>query len=184
MSLPILETPRLILRPTRQSDYEGFCDLHGNPRTARFLGGVQTPAMVWRTLRTLAGAWMLDGFAMFSVIEKQTGDFVGRVGPWRPHGWPGPEVGWSVREIYEGRGYATEAAIASMDFAFSHLNWADVCHVIDPDNHRSIRLAERLGSSRAEKVTLPAPLDKLPVMAWRQTKTMWQQNRQRLFQTA
>ena len=70
---------------------------------------------------------------------------VGRVGCWRPEGWPGLEVGWTLRRRFWGRGYATEAARASLEYAFTTLDQPRVISLIAPDNVNSIRVAERLG---------------------------------------
>ncbi|NPC84790.1 GNAT family N-acetyltransferase, partial [Pyxidicoccus fallax] len=90
---PTLETPRLILRPPMQEDLDGFAEMASNPESARFLGGVGPREVAWRGMATMAGSWALLGFGMFSVLEKSTGRWVGRVGPWKPEGWPGTEVG-------------------------------------------------------------------------------------------
>ena len=68
---------------------------------------------------------------MFSVIEKSTGRWVGRLAPWTPDGWPGTEVGWGIARDRCGLGYATEAATAAIDWAFDALGWSEVIHVID-----------------------------------------------------
>jgi RimJ/RimL family protein N-acetyltransferase len=88
-------------------------------------------------------------------------------------GWPGTEVGWGVAQEFAGRGYAREAAVASIDFAFDRLGWTDVIHVIAPDNAPSIRLAERLGSKHRGETRLPAPLEEFRVDAWGQTTAEW-----------
>ncbi|WP_240358781.1 GNAT family N-acetyltransferase, partial [Myxococcus vastator] len=75
---PVLETPRLLLRPPLAEDLEGFAALSADPESARFIGGVQPRLMAWRNLYAMAGAWSLQGFAMFSVLEKSTGAWVGR----------------------------------------------------------------------------------------------------------
>ncbi|WP_010184248.1 GNAT family N-acetyltransferase [Sphingomonas sp. PAMC 26605] len=49
---------------------------------------------------------MTRGFSMFSVIERKTGAWVGRIGPWQPEGWPGTEVGWGVAAAFAGKRYA------------------------------------------------------------------------------
>jgi hypothetical protein len=107
---------------------------------------VKTPAEVWRILMTCAGAWSLTGVCFFSIIEKETGQWIGRIGPWFPHQWPGTEVGWSLHRDAMGKGYALEAAVASMDYAVDVLGWDDIIHTIDPGNVASAKLAERLGS--------------------------------------
>ena len=63
----------------------------------------------------MISAWHENGFAMFSVIERATGRWIGRVGPWMPEGWPSSEIGWAVIREYWGRGFATEEAAASID---------------------------------------------------------------------
>ena len=87
---------------------------------------------------------------MFSVIEKASGRWVGRLGPWQPEGWPGTEVGWGLARDAWGKGYATEGAAAAIDWAFDALGWDDVIHCIDPGNAAlgPGRRAPRLGPSR------------------------------------
>lgn len=156
---PTLETSRLRLRPPSPDDLEAYTAFAADPVTARFLGGPQTRHEAWRSLATLIGAWSLRGYAMFSVIEKETGRWIGRVGPWYPEGWPGQEVGWGISADAQQKGYAREAAQAALDWAFEQLGWSEVIHCIDPLNLPSIALARSLGSSLVRTaVAAPAPL--------------------------
>ncbi|MFP2927541.1 GNAT family N-acetyltransferase [Pyxidicoccus sp. 3LG] len=174
---PTLETARLILRPTAREDLEGFVTLASDPESSRFIGGVQTRPMVWRGVCTMAGAWVLHGFAMFSVLEKSTGRWVGRVGPWKPEGWPGTEVGWAlIREAW-GKGYATEAAAATIDWAFDHLGWTEVIHTITPENVASQEVARRLGSTLKGPVKMPPPYENMAMEQWGQDRDTWRARR-------
>ncbi|MBJ7447560.1 MAG: GNAT family N-acetyltransferase [Brevundimonas sp.] len=173
MTGPILETERLTLRPTALEDFPRWAELMADPETARFIGGVQAPAATWRAMMSMAGAWSLTGVAMFSVIERETGLWLGRIGPWQPLGWPGTEVGWSLHPDAHGKGYAMEAAIASIDYAFDVLGWTEVIHCIDPDNVPSQKLAERLGSTNRGPGTLPAPFETARVDIWGQSRDQW-----------
>lgn len=173
MSLPQLLTERLLLRPLSGDDFEPWAEFHADEEAMRFLGGIQTREAAWRGLCTMAGAWMVRGFSMFSLIERDTGRWVGRVGPWQPEGWPGTEVGWGVEREFAGRGYAYEAAVAAMDYAVAVLGWTDIIHTIAPDNLRSIRLAQRLGSANRGPSALPPPFEHMPVDAWGQTAEAW-----------
>jgi len=178
MSLgPTIETDRLLLRPPSAEDFDSFCAFFADPEATRFIGGVQSPSVVWRSIRTMAGAWALDGFHFFSVIEKRSGDWIGRVGPIYPLGWPGPEVGWSLISSHWRKGYAREAATASMDFAFSKLGWDRVIHTITPGNERSAKLATLLGSRKTGQGVLPEPFSHLPVEIWEQSRKQWQSRR-------
>lgn len=170
---PTLETERLLLRPTAAEDLDGWAELMGDEETARFIGGVQPRAAAWRGLMTMGGAWALQGFAMFSVIEKASGRWIGRIGPWVPEGWPGTEVGWGLIKSACGQGFAYEAAVATIDWAFDTLGWSDVIHCIDPANTPSQRLAERLGSTNRGPGKLPAPFEDYPVDVWGQSRAQW-----------
>lgn len=174
---PVLETERLILRPPTLADFEPWCEMMRDETTAKFIGGVQAPSQVWRSLMGMAGSWTLHGWAMFSVIEKDTGRWVGRLGPWTPHGWPGTEVGWSLSRASWGKGYATEGATAAIDWAFDNLGWTEVIHCVDPDNTPSARVAERLGSSNQGPGRLPEPFGESQINIWGQTREAWRARR-------
>ena len=176
---PILETPRLILRPPLAEDFDGYVELMSDAEHVRFIGGATPASVVWRQMMAVAGSWSLQGFGFFSVIEKASGRWVGRLGPWFPHDWPAQEVGWSVLASEAGKGFVTEGAAASIDWAFNHLGWTDLIHVIDPDNVPSWKVAERLGSTNLGPTRMPAPYDEAVVDAWGQTREQWADNRKR-----
>jgi RimJ/RimL family protein N-acetyltransferase len=144
---------------------------------SRFIGGPQVRSVAWRGLLQVTGAWAIQGFSMFSVIEAATDRWIGRLGPWFPEGWPGREVGWGIIPQAQGQGYAIEGSTAAMDWAFDHLGWADVVHTIDPDNVASQRLAERLGSRNRGPGKLPEPYDANPIDVWGQTRDEWRARR-------
>ncbi|GAB3733712.1 GNAT family N-acetyltransferase [Luteimonas pelagia] len=175
MALPdvCIETPRLRLRTPRMDDFEGYAALMADPDAARFIGGQMPRPAAWRKFMTLAGAWALQGFAMFSVVERVSGDWIGNVGPWQPEGWPGTEVGWSILRPYWGRGYAREAAEVSIDYAFDTLGWTRVIHTIQAGNAPSIALAERLGSTYTGNVNLPPPHEDIEAGIWAQSRDQW-----------
>jgi RimJ/RimL family protein N-acetyltransferase len=178
MTLPVLFTRHLMLRVPNGDDFEAWAAFHADEETMRFLNGVQSRPLAWRSLCGMAGAWLVNGFSMFSLIERDTGRWVGRVGPHWPDGWPGTEIGWGVAREFAGRGYAYEAAVASIDYAVDVLGWTEIIHTIDPDNHRSIRLAERLGATNRGPTKLPPPLENVPVDAWSQSADEWRARRQ------
>ena len=144
-----IETPRLILREIdAERDFEGWAQLMADERTVRFIGGqVMDRTLAWRNMALVIGHWQVRGFGFFSVEDKASGEWLGRVGPWFPEGWPAPEIGWALRREHWGRGYASEAARASIEYAFGELGWKEVIHVILAGNERSIAVADRVGSS-------------------------------------
>jgi RimJ/RimL family protein N-acetyltransferase len=173
---PVLETERLILRCPEERDLDGFAEMMADPAAAHFLGGVKPRSEVWRALAALAGSWVIKGYGMFSVVEKASGHWIGRIGPWQPEGWPGSEVAWGLTPSAWGRGYATEAAEACIDFAFERLGWEEVVHTIDPANAPSQAVARRVGSRYLRPGRLPAPIN-LDLDVWGQTRAEWRARR-------
>ena len=177
MTGPVLQTERLTLRPIALEDFPRWAEMMADPVASKFLGGVQPASTAWRGFMSMAGAWSLTGVSMFSLIERDTGRWLGRIGPWTPHGWPGTEVGWGLHPDAQGKGYGVEAATATLDYAFDVLGWTDVIHCIDPDNTPSQRLAERLGSYNQGPTRMPAPFQDLPVDKWGQSRAEWRARR-------
>ena len=97
-NIPVIETDRLILRPIDpERDFEGWAHAMADPGTVRYLGmPPMDRAQAWRSMAMAIGHWTIRGFGFFSLELKATGEWVGRVGPWFPEGWPGPEVGWTI----------------------------------------------------------------------------------------
>lgn len=169
-------TDRLLLRPPRREDFDGWAGFMADGESMRYLGGPVEPPAAWRVFLMAVGAWQVQGFGMFSVIERETGEWVGRVGPHRPLGWPGTEVGWGIVRSRWGRGYAPEAARAAIDWAVDILGWTEVIHCIEDDNVASIRVAERLGSRRLRTARLPPPIG-VDIVVWGQAADDWRARR-------
>ena len=85
----------------------------------------------------------------------------------------GTEVGWGIVRECWGRGYATEGAAATIDWAFDNLGWTEVIHTIAPDNLASQAVARRLGSRNRGPGKLPPPFENQPVDVWGQTHEEW-----------
>lgn len=177
---PILETERLILRVPEAGDFEAYAAWAQDEEIMRFIGGVQARPVAWRGFCSIIGAWSVRGFSMLSILEKDTGRWVGRMGPWQPEGWPGTEIGWALTREAMGKGYATEGAIACMDYAFDTLGWAEAIHTIEPENVASQAVAKRLGSTLKGPAKMPAPYEASKAEIWSQTREEWPANRARL----
>jgi RimJ/RimL family protein N-acetyltransferase len=143
-----LETERLILRMWRDEDLEPYAEMCADPEVMRYLAAKPaTRSEAWRNMAMMIGHWHLRGYGMWAVEERASGEMVGRVGCWEPEEWPGFEVGWTLRRGFWGQGFATEAARASLNYAFTKLDQSHVISLIHPENAASIRVAERLGET-------------------------------------
>jgi RimJ/RimL family protein N-acetyltransferase len=153
--IPVVETDRLRLRGYREADIEAlFAMADGDAVIAPFMQYNVAPLReaCWRSVALWIGHWALRGFGMWAVEERTSGAFIGRIGLWQPEGWPGTEVGWMLGREWWGRGYATEAGRAAMDWGFEHLPVDELVSLIQPDNTASIAVAEKLGETFAGMV--------------------------------
>lgn len=171
---PTLETERLLLRPPVAADFDRYAEMLASEDAARYIGGTLLRAPAWRKFLQMPGAWAVQGFAMFSVVEKASGRWLGQMGPWRPEGWPGNEIGYAFHPDAWGHGFAVEAGIVARDWAFEALGWDDAIHCIDPNNVPSQRVAQRLGSRMRGPGKLPPPFEDVPIELWGQTRAEWQ----------
>jgi len=155
---PVLETERLKLRQWREADVAPNTAMLADPAAGRFITADGKPVtdefVGWRNAAIMAGHWMLHGVGMFVVEEKSSGKFAGRVGPWSPPGWPGFEIGWGIASEFRGKGYAVEAARASIDWAFATFELDRIMHCIDRENIASQRVARRLGAEKEREIDL------------------------------
>jgi RimJ/RimL family protein N-acetyltransferase len=163
-----LETERLVLRKPELGDRDGFTEIWGDPAVMRFLGGkTLSPEEVPKAIERNLGQWDRHGLGLFSVLRKEDGRFVGRIGYllWDTERWVNAmheeldgelelEIGWTVVRAFWGEGYATEAAAACRDHAFSELGRDRIVSLIASDNVASMRVAEKIGESYERDVQL------------------------------
>jgi RimJ/RimL family protein N-acetyltransferase len=147
----LLETARLRLRPHRIEDFE---DLHGltvAPAVRRFFTGEPSREESYKRLLTTIANWHLFGYGTFAVIERESGDYIGNCGLFRlerdlePPFDGEPEAGWIISEMHWGRGYASEAMTAALDWFDGATGIRKTVAMITPGNEASERVAERLG---------------------------------------
>jgi RimJ/RimL family protein N-acetyltransferase len=119
--------------------------------------------------------WARQGVGLFSVLRKEDGRLVGRVGYllWDSERWVNAmheeldgelelEIGWTLIRKFWNQGYATEAAAACRDHAFDELGRDRVISLIAQENVASIRVAEKIGES-LEQRDIGGEAFKLPV---------------------
>jgi RimJ/RimL family protein N-acetyltransferase len=164
---PTLHTKRLLLRAQRPDDTEALMAAFADDAYSRFITREQrglSRLEAWRPIALVPGMWAANGYGQWMVEERATGLPVGRLGPWAPEGWPDFEIGWSIFPAHQGKGYATEAALAARDWAYGVLELAPLVSLIDVENAASIRVAQKLGAS----IEAPHPTDDgHRIMRWR-----------------
>ena len=149
---PVITTARLRLRGHTMADLDALCDLFQSDR-AQFMGGPVPRKDAWRWLASEVAMWDLLGHGAWG-LETRDGDFIGQVGVLRPPHFPEVELGWTLLEQAEGKGYAFEAASAALHWAWEQ-GFETLVSYITPGNSRSIALAQRLGAVHDPDAALP-----------------------------
>nr|WP_294528517.1 GNAT family N-acetyltransferase [uncultured Rhodopila sp.] len=153
MQIPVLTTPRLVLRGFEAADWDAFAELNTDAAVRRWLGGaVLSREQTWSQMETILGQWALRGYGLFAV--ELGGRFAGRVGILHPADWPEPELAWIIAAPLWGNGLATEAAMCVRDWMFANFAPERLVSYILPENARSRRVAEKLGAVRDGAIVL------------------------------
>ena len=159
----MIETERLVLRSWHEDDIEPFIRYTNTDGVMRWLGGVNAPDLLEGVVRDRFMMWDKQKGHTFWVVErKDDGAFLGFCGLKIAADVGSPvegevEVGWRFREDVWGRGYAKEAAIASLDFAFETLGAKQVVALTVQGNAPSWGLMERLGMTRRPDLDYVGP---------------------------
>jgi len=148
----VISTPCLLLRPWREEDLEPFAAMNADPRVMQFLPKALTRAESEAVIERNRRRIERHGFGVWSIEAPAVAPFVGRVGmsvfeadvPFAPC----VEIGWRLAFDHWGKGYATEAARAALDFGFATLALHEIVAFTVPANVRSRAVMERLGMTR------------------------------------
>ena len=149
MPLLPIETERLLLRLPVADDAEPFLEIHQDPEViARQQvtltsppGGIEVGA---RNVDRMLRHWDRLGYGQWAGVERATARVIGCVGFQHPESAE-VELGWIVRRSRWGNGFATEAARASIDWAWRTGTFDHVKSLFGMDNPASIRVATKIG---------------------------------------
>ena len=177
----VIETERLRLRDWGEGDADEFHRHCNTDNVMRWLGGVQSREKYDDVVRRLARWQQEFGHSFWAVERREDGAFLGFCGLKHADGTgssvPGEiEIGWRLREDAWGQGYAREAAMASLDFAFESLAAKRVVALTVAGNAASWGLMLRLGMRRREDldyVDSGWPDKMNPVIVYEITRDEW-----------
>lgn len=148
----IIETERLILRPWREEDRADLAAMCADPDTMVDYPKPQTRAESDVRFERYHATYERLGYCRWALRLRDGGDFVGYCGnqplePDHPIG-EGPEIGWRLRRVHWGKGYASESARASLRDGFERCGMSQVFSYTTTDNARSEAVMRRIGLER------------------------------------
>lgn len=142
----VLETERLILRPVDEAQRANLIAFLGDPAVMRVRKlGVLDPVAASAVVDEMIDHWGQHGFGMYAVVDRDDGSFLGECGLRYLEDGTVPEISYGLLPIARGRGYAREAATATMRHGFGPLGQGRIVAFARGDNVISRTLLESLG---------------------------------------
>ncbi len=143
----ILETEHLLVRETTVEDVDCFYRIYGEPSVTDYMENLfedrdEEIAYIREYIKTV---YAFYGYGMWTVLEKESGEVIGRAGLSRREGFSLPELGFVIGVPWQGRGYAFEVCSAILRYAGEELSMERVQVLAQPENEKSLRLCEKLG---------------------------------------
>jgi RimJ/RimL family protein N-acetyltransferase len=142
--VPVLHTSDVTLRPITTGDFPVYADIVTTER-GRYIGGPFNRADAWLDFIQMSSGWMLRGHGGWALASKEDNRTLGFVLLGIEPGDLEPELGFFLAAHAEGKGFAKQASVAAMTFAFSSLGWTQLVSYIAQENDRAIHLARSLG---------------------------------------
>ena len=151
----LFETQRLAFRPITDEDHDALARIISDPENEKHPADEE---MVWRWIRWCKSSYEKDGFGLWAVLLKETGEMIGIGGismqiiddEWKP------EVGYHLRKDYHHQGLGLEMAKGARDYGFSHLGFGELYSYMDEDNVASYKTAEANGMTYLHLYTTKA----------------------------
>lgn len=147
-----IETDRLILRELLESDVEGMYELDSNPEVHRYLGNnpIKEKNQILPIIQYVSQQYIENGIGRWAVIEKTSNAFIGWSGlklvkETRNQHTHYYDLGYRFIQKYWGKGYATESALASLNYGFGELNLETIFAAAQAENIASNKILQRCG---------------------------------------
>jgi ribosomal-protein-alanine N-acetyltransferase len=150
--MTVLESERLLFREHEPADLDAYCEMEADPEVRRYIGGApRTREAAEHKFRGGLQNHISDRMAMWATVYKPEGLYIGRCGVY-PHFGPSGGViegegtlGFYLARAYWGRGLATEAGRAFVNFGFNELHLSRIVTAVQIGNDASVRVLEKLG---------------------------------------
>jgi RimJ/RimL family protein N-acetyltransferase len=153
LEIPVLETQRLRLRSYVLEDFAAYATMWADPEVTRHIGdgSPKSEAESWTSLLRAVGHWQLLGYGSWAIDEKASRRFIGGIGFNNSKRDRGEalrdllEIGWMLAPPASGKGYATEALKAALEWGRTHFGPVRVIAITAPENFASMRVAQKCG---------------------------------------
>jgi len=147
----ILETERLFLRTWTLADAPKLFEICGDAEVMKYLGTgkpYETIKQADEFLHWAENYQLENGFCRWAILLKENQEIIGSCGFARPHGTEEIELGYLLAKNLWGKGFATEAAEACLQYGFERLKFDEVIAITDLENVASQKVLEKIGFTK------------------------------------
>lgn len=148
----MIKTNRLFLRPWRDDDFEPFAELNADPRVMEYFPATLTRRESDDLAKRIIANMEKQGWGFWAVSVPGIAEYIGFIGlaipSFEAHFTPAIEIGWRLAHQFWGQGYATEGAIAALEYGFNELGLNEIVSFTTTTNTRSRHVMEKIGMRR------------------------------------
>lgn len=152
----ILETERCLIRETRPEDVDAFYQIYSNPAITEFMEDLYPDKEQEREYirEYIEKIYAYYEFGVWTVVEKESGDIIGRAGFSYREGYDEPELGFIIGVPWQRKGYAEEVCRAILNYGWENLGFDRVQVLVEVWNEASLRLCDKLGFHAVEELAM------------------------------
>lgn len=152
----ILETERCLIRETRPEDVDAFYQIYSNPAITEFMEDLYPDKEQEREYirEYIEKVYTYYEFGVWTVVEKESGDIIGRAGFSYREGYDEPELGFIIGVPWQRKGYAEEVCRAILGYGWENLCFDRVQVLVEVWNEASLKLCDKLGFHAVEELTM------------------------------
>lgn len=152
----ILETDRCVIRETTPEDVDSFYKIYSNPEITKYMEGLypdieQEKQYVREYIDKI---YAFYEFGVWTVLEKESGEVIGRAGFSYRQGYDEPEIGYIIGVPWQRHGYAEEVCRAILEYGWQELGFGRVQALVETENEPSLLLCDKLGFTAAEELEI------------------------------
>ncbi len=152
----ILETDRCVIRETTPEDVDIFYKIYSNPEITKYMEGLYSDVEQEKQYvrEYIERVYAFYEFGVWTVLEKESGEIIGRAGFSYRQGYDDPEIGYIIGVPWQRHGYAQEVCRAILEYGWRELGFERVQALVETENEPSLTLCDKLGFTAVEELEI------------------------------